>query len=140
LTHTYLGDWIRRQKIDIQNNVDGSGVKLAAAESLKSRLELILEGEDPYDIFVRWKPLKEQPIGWNPDLQDGVRLNIRPFTTPPDLGRKGSGVLRYPPNIKWEKDRGKDSPTSPWYHMFKGERINDIHLKLDDKRTARDEN
>ena len=32
-----------------------------------------------YDIFVRWKPLAEQPIGWNPDLNDGVRLNIRPF-------------------------------------------------------------
>ena len=25
--------------------------------------------------------LAEQPIGWNPDLNDGVRLNIRPFMT-----------------------------------------------------------
>ena len=40
--------------------------------------QLILEGEAPYDIYVRWKPLAEQPLGWEPDLDDGVRLNIRP--------------------------------------------------------------
>jgi len=34
------------------------------------------EGEAPYDILVRWKPLEQQPIGWYPDLNDGVRLNI----------------------------------------------------------------
>ena len=52
---------------------------LSAALKLKEKLELILEGEAPYDIFVRWKPLEQQPIGWDPDLNDGVRLNIRPF-------------------------------------------------------------
>ena len=46
---------------------------------LQDKLKLILAGEPPYDIFVRWKPLAEQPIGWNPDLNDGVRMNIRPF-------------------------------------------------------------
>jgi hypothetical protein len=46
---------------------------------LQKRLELILEGEKPFDIYVRWKEQHEQPIGWEPDLNDGVRLNIRPF-------------------------------------------------------------
>jgi hypothetical protein len=60
---------------------------------LKKRLELILEGESPYDIFVRWKPIEKQPIGWEPDLNDGVRLNIRPFMSVPDVGKKGAGIL-----------------------------------------------
>ena len=112
--------------------------KLAAAESLKKRLELILEGEEPYDIFVRWKPLEEQPIGWNPDLNDGVRLNIRPFMSVPDVGRKGAGVLREKPNINWNKDRGKDVESAPWYHRFGGDRINDYHLSLEEKRKHRE--
>ncbi len=137
LIYTYLGDWISRQKQDIAKGVDGSQEKLAAAENLKKKLELILEGEAPYDIFVRWKPTEKQPIGWNPDLNDGVRLNIRPFMTVPDVGKKGAGILRDKPNIKWNKDRGKDVESAPWYHIFKGDRINDHHLSLDEKRTAR---
>jgi len=35
-----------------------------ANENLKKYLELILEGEKPHNIFVRWKPLAEQPMGW----------------------------------------------------------------------------
>ena len=88
-----------------------------AAEGLKKRLELILVGEAPYDIFVRWKPLEKQPIGWNPDLNDGVRLNIRPFLSVPDVGKKGAGVLRDRPKIKWDKDRGSDVPSAPWYEL-----------------------
>jgi hypothetical protein len=33
----------------------------------------------PYDIIVRWKPLHEQAIGWNPALNDGKRMNTRPY-------------------------------------------------------------
>ena len=47
---------------------------------------MILTGEKPYDIFVRWKPVNEQPIGRNSDLNDGVRMNIRPFV----LGRRAA--------------------------------------------------
>lgn len=143
LIYTYLGDWISRQKRDVANAVDGAQEKLAAAEMLKKRLELILEGEAPYDIFVRWKPIKEQPIGWNPDLNDGVRMNIRPFLSVPDVGKRGAGVLRDKPNIKWEKDRGADVASAPWYnlgHVYggnKGDRINDHHLTLAEKRSAR---
>ena len=138
LIYTYLGDWISRQKQDIASHVDGAQERLAAAEALKKKLELILEGEAPYDIFVRWKPLENQPIGWDPDLNDGVRLNIRPFLTVPDVGKKGAGVLRDKPNINWNKDRGKDVESAPWYHVFDGDRINDHHLTLAEKRAARE--
>lgn len=134
LTYTYLGDWIARQKRDIANAVDGAREKLDAAENLKKRLELILKGESPYDIFVRWKPLGQQPIGWNPDLNDGVRLNIRPFIT--------AEVLRFNKkpqiNVAWEKDRGKDVASAPWYAVFGGERINDHHLTLEEKQKAKE--
>ncbi len=143
LIHTYLGDWISRQKHDIVQGIDGAQERLNAAEVLKKRLELILNGENPYDIFVRWKPLDQQPIGWNPDLNDGVRLNIRPFLSVPDVGKKGAGVLRDKPNIKREKDRGQDVESAPWYHLGPeyggkdGDRINDHHLKLEEKKKAR---
>ena len=143
LIYTYLGDWISRQKRDAESGVDGAQEKLAAAEVLKKRLELILQGEAPYDIFVRWKPIKEQSIGWHPDLNDGVRMNIRPFLSVPDVGKRGAGVLRDKPNIKWEKDRGSDVPSAPWYELGLqyggkvGDRINDHHLTLAEKQAAR---
>ncbi|KJS33042.1 MAG: restriction endonuclease subunit M [Desulfatitalea sp. BRH_c12] len=153
LIFTYLGDWISRQKNDIASGVDGAQERLQAADALKKRLELILEGESPYDIFVRWKPLRKQPIGWEPDLNDGVRLNIRPFLSVPDIKTKGAGVLRVTPKIKWTKDRGKEPKRPireyPWFwgwdgkvdfeggSEFTGERFNDCHYTLDIKRRAR---
>ena len=93
-----------------------------AALELQKKLEAIRDGESPNDIYIRWKPLHEQPIGWNPDLNDGVRLNIRPFIT--------TGVLRSRVNVKWNKDRGHNPDGS--------ERVNDIHLTLAEKRAARE--
>ncbi|MEP7219253.1 MAG: SAM-dependent DNA methyltransferase, partial [Bacteroidota bacterium] len=139
LIYTYLNDWIRTQKDSKAKGIDGAEEKLAAAENLKKRLELIAEGEEPYDIFIRWKPIGEQPIGWDPDLNDGVRLNIRPFLSVPDIGKKGAGVLRDKPNIKWDKDRGKDVESAPWYHLFNGDRMNNHHVSLADKRQARNQ-
>lgn len=83
-----------------------------------------------------WKPIEQQPIGWHPNFNDGVRLNIRPFLTVLDVGKKGAGVQRDKPNIKWDKDRGKDVESAPWYHQFKGDRINDHHLTLTEKCTT----
>ena len=40
-------------------------------------------------------------------------------------------------NITWDKDRGKDVESAPWFKVFKGERINDHHLALAVKRAAR---
>jgi hypothetical protein len=132
LIHTYLGDWIRQQEAGVRSGVDGAPTRLAAAQDLKRRLELILEGEPPYDIFVRWKKLSEQPIGWNPDLNDGVRLNIRPFMTAEVLRHSKKPKL----NITWDKDRGKDVESAPWFNVFKGDRINDHHLARADKEAA----
>ncbi len=130
LIHTYLGDWISHAGGRRAQRRRRRHLRLAAAQNLKRRLELILEGEKPYDIFVRWKPLAEQPIGWNPDLNDGVRLNIRPFMTAEVLRHNKKPKL----NITWDKDRGKDVESAPWFKMFKGERINDHHLTLAEKR------
>lgn len=129
LTYTYLGDWIARQKAAVIAGEEGSDAKFAAAQELKASLEKILEGESPYDIFVRWKPLEKQPIGWDPGLNDGLRLNIRPFVE--------AGILRRTPKINWNKDRGKDVNVAPWFKVFKGDRINDHHVMLAEKRKAR---
>jgi hypothetical protein len=155
LAYTYLGDWISRQRQDFATGVDGAQERLAAAETLKKRLELILEGEAPYDIFVRWTPLNEQPIGWDPDLNDGVRINIRPFLSVPDIKKKGAGILRDRPKVDWKKDRGKEPLRSkeeyPWFWgwdekttdftggpEFKGERFNNCLYTVEFKRQARE--
>ena len=120
LTYSYLGEWITRQTDGVKRGEGGAEDRLAAAVELQNRLKSILEGEPPFDLFVRWKPLAKQPIGWEPDINDGVRMNIRPFLASdlPD-GRKGAGVLRYKPNIKWKKDRGKEPERPkaeyPWF-------------------------
>jgi hypothetical protein len=146
LTHSYLGDWITRQKDSLKREEEGAEERLAAALALKERLETILAGEPPFDIFVRWKPLAEQAIAWQPDLNDGVRMNIRPFLAS-DLpnGKKGAGVLRVRPNVKWDKDRGKepkrDKGEFPWFwngSEFTGDRVNDVHLTIEEKRKAKE--
>ncbi|RQB35126.1 Eco57I restriction-modification methylase domain-containing protein [Pseudomonas aeruginosa] len=139
LIYTYLDTWISNQQRAASEKVDGADARLAAAQDLKTRLVRILEGEAPYDIFVRWKPLEQQPIGWNPDLNDGVRLNIRPFMTAEVLRHNKKPKL----NIEWKKDRGNDVPSAPWYTLGleygekEGARINDHHLTLAEKKLAK---
>lgn len=123
LTFTSLGAWIDRQKHETRAERAGADARLAAAQDLQRRLKLILEGAPPYDVYVRWKPMSEQPIGWDPDLDDGVRLNIRPFVT--------AGVLRAKVNVHWKKDRGKNPDGS--------ERHNDLHPTIEERRAARRE-
>ena len=138
LINLYLGEWITQQKRAVDAGNGDAVLKLAKAEALKDKLESILEGESPYDIFVRWKPLKQQPLGWEPDFNDGVRMNIRPFVL--------AEVLRIPRaklGIKWEADRGKDATSAPWYKLGptygepEGTRINDHHTTLAEKTAAR---
>ncbi|MDR2353617.1 MAG: SAM-dependent DNA methyltransferase, partial [Deltaproteobacteria bacterium] len=133
LIYTYLGDWISRQKNDLNKNALEAQELLDAALSLQKKLEMILIGEAPYDIFVRWKTLEKQTKGWNPDLNDGVRLNIRPFLTVPDVSKYGAGILKDIPDINWKKDLGRDHVSSPWYQTFQGDRVNDHHLTLAEK-------
>lgn len=121
LTFTSLGAWIERQRHEAAAGGAGADARLAAAETLQVKLKLILDGAPPYDVYVRWKELHEQPIGWNPDLDDGVRLNIRPFME--------AGVLRSRVNVHWKKDRGMNADGS--------ERHNDLHPTLEERREAR---
>ncbi len=164
ITYSYLREWIERQRREQQAGQEGADARLAAALDLQARLEIILAGEPPHDLFVRWKPLHEQPIGWDPDINDGVRLNIRPFMSV-ELrkgGRKGAGILRWKPNVKWNKDRGKEPQSLrpkddyPWFwscpgdgsleertdfqggDTFDGNRWNDLHYTNTTKRAARE--
>jgi|688.fasta_scaffold01417_19 hypothetical protein len=147
LTHGYLGDWITRQRDEASSGQEGADARLAAALSLQEKLTKILEGEPPFDIFARWKALPQQPIGWEPDINDGVRINIRPFIE--------ADILRVTPKIKWTKDRGSEPQRPkvefPWFwgwdertedfaggSKFTGERFNDLHYTTAFKRAARD--
>ncbi len=115
LTYRHLGEWIARQRSDRDQGVDGADGRLAAAQDLQNQLAKIMAGEPPCDLFVRWKPLAEQPIGWEPDINDGARINIRPFMSAELTrgGRAGAGVLRAKPKIAWNKDRGKEALKPP---------------------------
>ncbi len=154
LTYTYLGDWLERQRNAARANEPGAEARVAAAEALQRKLALILAGEPPYDLFVRWKPLHQQAIGWEPDINDGVRLNIRPFVR--------AGVLRGKFTVGWKKDRGENPPSlqfyadgkgeiganPPWYAAHRepddlpgrkpNERHNDFHFARAEKQAARD--
>ena len=148
LTHSYLGDWITRQQDGLARKEPGAEGRLTAALELKARLTAIAEGEPPHDLFIRWKPLHEQPFGWQPDPNDGIRLNIRPFMAD-DLpgGKKAAGILRTKPNIHWRKDRGKEpfkeERQYPWFWIdgkFTGERVNDRHFSVKLKQAGRKAN
>ena len=147
LTWSYLGDWITRQQDGVKRGEAGAEDRLAAAFELRKRLAAILEGEPPHDLFIRWKPIEAQPVGWEPDVNDGVRLNLRPFLAA-DLpgGRKGAGILRSKPNVHWRKDRGREpireQERFPWFWRdgeFTGERVNDVHLPTVEKLKCRPE-
>ena len=161
LIYSYLGDWIDQQRIDQKAGVEGADGRLAAAEHLRSELTRILEGEPPYDIFVRWKPLHQQPIGWEPDIDDGVRMSVRPFMTarPLNARAKTACILRTTPkSLKWDKDRGKEPMREkedyPWFwgwdpsdpdqtckyqggETFDGNRWNNLHYTRAFKEAAR---
>ena len=121
LIYTYLGAWIESQRAAAETGETGADGRLAAALELQRRLIKIEEGHPPHDLYIRWKKKSEQPIGWNPDINDGVRLNIRPFVE--------AGVLRSKFTINWKKDRGKNPDGT--------ERHNDVHLTRAEKEEAR---
>lgn len=156
LTFTYLNSWIALQEISVASQVDGAEGRLAAARHLQGELKKILAGEPPYDIFVRWKPLHEQPIGWDPDVNDGVRINIRPFMKAKPLGASNTNacILRTTPRIDWDADRGKErarlKEDYPWFwaggeeltdftggDTFDGQRRNSLHYSVAAKQAAR---
>ncbi|MET4841514.1 Eco57I restriction-modification methylase domain-containing protein [Bradyrhizobium japonicum] len=161
LRDSYLGEWIAAQRRALAAGEVGGEQRLIAAEHLRSELTKIIEGDPPYDIFVRWKPLFRQPIGWEPDIGDGVRLNIRPFLAakPKITGRKDACILRVTPRVKKHAgaDRGaephREKEDFPWFWaedddvakedfaggtQFRGRRYNDFHYTRAFKQRARD--
>jgi hypothetical protein len=68
--------------------------KVEEAQALDKKLQLIQEGhhegadggERDYRILTPWKKPGARPKGWDPDLDDGVKVNIEPF--------EKAGVLR----------------------------------------------
>ncbi len=153
LTYSYLGNWIQQQSDDAKADKPGAAERLGAARALQTKLAAILEGEAPLDIFVRWKPLKEQAQGWHPDLNDGIHQNIRPFLLAGDVGKKGAGLFRTVPLALKDKDRGTEpqrlKADYPWFWCakepgtdptggkdFVGNRWNDVHLTLARKKEA----
>jgi hypothetical protein len=159
LRDSYLGEWIGAQRRALAAHEAGAEARLIAAEHLRGELTKIIEGDPPYDIFVRWKPLDRQPIGWEPDIDDGVRLNIRPFLAarPKDSGRRDGCILRVTPRVKKHAgaDRGaepyREKKDFPWFWAedddvaitdfaggseFKGRRYNDFHYSRAFKQRA----
>ncbi|OFV84033.1 MAG: hypothetical protein A2W26_01140 [Acidobacteria bacterium RBG_16_64_8] len=96
-------------------------------------------------------------------MNDGVRLNIRPFLSASlrKGGRAGASILRWKPNIHWRKDRGEEPKSIrpvadyPWFWScpgsgsdddrtdftggpeFDGNRWNDLHYTIAAKQAAR---
>jgi hypothetical protein len=66
--------------------------KVEEAEELDRRLQRVQEGfhhgTEDYRILTPWKSEKERPKGWDPDINDGVKVNIEPL--------QRAGVLRIP--------------------------------------------
>jgi hypothetical protein len=155
LTYSYLGNWIQHQAEDAKADKPGAAERLGAALALQAKLAAILEGETPLDIFVRWKTIKEQAQGWHPDLNDGIRQNIRPFLLAGDVGKNDAGLFRSVPLVFKDKDRGAESQRLkkdyPWFWCeeepgtdpvggkeFIGNRWNAVHLTLETKQRARE--
>ncbi|CAN5670252.1 hypothetical protein BH20ACT10_BH20ACT10_25570 [soil metagenome] len=119
--NTKLGAWIEAQKSAAEAGETGADLRLAAANDLQRSLIKIQEGDPPRDIYIRWKKRFEQPVGWHPDTNDGVRINIRPFVE--------AGVLRSKFTTNWKKDRGKNPDGS--------ERHDECHLTRGEKEASR---
>jgi len=68
--------------------------KVEESQALDKKLQFIQEGhhegagggERDYRILPPWKERGERPKGWDPDIDDGVKVNIEPF--------EKAGVLR----------------------------------------------
>ena len=68
--------------------------RLEEAQAFDRKLQAVQEGhhdgpeggDHDYRILTPWKSAKERPKGWNPDIGDGVKVNIAPL--------QKAGVLR----------------------------------------------
>lgn len=134
ILHGPLARWLQSLQPQNSSRTPADRERLfTAATKLQQRLQAIHTGKAPYDVFVRWKPASAQPQGWDPDWNDGVRVNLRPFLEDPPVQTAGAGILRHRPRVHYGKDRGNDGPASQWPELGelhggrRGDRINDHH-------------
>jgi hypothetical protein len=90
--------------------------------SVQDKLTLCYASHCNGTVLTGDRPLREK-------CQESDIEYIRPFIQ--------AGILRKNPNINWNKDRGRDVESAPWFHKFEGDRINDHHLSLADKNAVR---
>ena len=70
-----VGDRLNDATLDnvgVKRGEGGTEDRLAAGLTLQKRLVAILEGQPPLTSLSA-EPISEQPIGWEPDINDGVR-------------------------------------------------------------------
>ena len=68
--------------------------RLEEAQALDRKLQAVQEGhregsaggDRDYRILTPWKSVEERPTGWDPDIDDGIKINIAPL--------QKAGVLR----------------------------------------------
>jgi hypothetical protein len=92
LRGTYLRSFIERRQRDLglarrENRTDDAleiQSTIEEAQAFDRRLQGLEEGK--YPIRVPWKKASEQPKGWEPDIDDGVKVNILPL--------QAAGLLR----------------------------------------------
>ena len=65
------------------------------------------------------------------------RRAIRPFMAAEVIRHNKKPKPKPKLNMTWDKDRGKDVASAPWFHKFSGERINDHHLTRAEKMAAK---
>jgi hypothetical protein len=87
LRGTYVRSFIERRGRDLalarQANRTDEALEIQRdieeAQAFDKKLEGLEEGRSP--IRVPWKKAAEQPKGWDPDIDDGVRVNVLPLQT-----------------------------------------------------------
>ncbi len=94
LRGSYLRSFLERLERDLaqarqENRVDDAleiERGMEEARAFDQKLQGLEEGR--YPIQVPWKKAGEQPQGWDPDVDDGVKVNILPL--------QAAGLLRIP--------------------------------------------
>ena len=82
LIYTYLGRWIERQTDEVRNGKEGADARFDGGYTSEGRTRKdSRRARSRMTFSCDGSRSDEQPIGWEPDINDGVRLNIRPWLT-----------------------------------------------------------
>jgi hypothetical protein len=126
-------------------------VRMMGEHVAASGKQIVLTTHNP--LVLDGLALAKQAQGFHPDLNDGIRQNIRPFLLAGDVGKKGAGLFRSVPLSLKDKDKGTEPERPkkdyPWFWCeeepgtdppggkeFVGSRWNGVHLTLARKRAS----